>query len=475
MSPKFQRISPIVPVAGNIYQGDSLNRRPDCEYLRDAILAAKTPCVLAVDASWGAGKTVFLQMLQEECKVRGMPCVFFDAWKTDFHNDALAAMIGEIEHQLPKQENIPAKMKTWARKIGGKIPWPPFATAGIGLVGGAAADAATGGAAAGLTAAAEAGKGVVGALKNKAIGPVAEYAARRDSLAKFKAALKKLPTLNGDEAKPLVFFVDELDRCRPIFAVEVLEKIKHVFDVPGVFFVVAVNKGQLQKTLKSVYGKINAALYLRRFFDFEFVLENRDAVVIDALERCQAETDKIADGDDLREVLPLLCRDFGLQPRDQEQAAALVTRALALTPATGYFRSVYVAFFVVLKFANPELYQQCVAGMRGNLENFPFAGIVDYYESVTGVQKILQAENQVIPHRLPMLALCAMRFTNDKVYAQEMRKSANEEWEKQSGGMSFWSDVVSLADGRHRWGGLEVLENPRFVLEKIELGAKKRR
>ena len=475
MHPIFQRTPSITPAAGKIYDGDTLNRKPDCEYLRDGILAAKSPCVLAVNASWGAGKTTFLQMLREECEVAGMPCVYFDAWKNDFHSDALAPMIGEINKQLAPK----GKFKKSILAVGSVLKNPESYTHAIDFVMNIFKKAD-------LTAATAEAVGVEMPKAddlckflqkmNAKSNAIVEYAEREKAMDNFRKELENFAI--EKKGKPLVFFVDELDRCRPVFAIEVLEKIKHVFDVSGVFFVIAVNKNELQKTIKSVYGDINSTLYLRRFFDFEFFLENRGAIVIAALKRCEAKIENISDGEDLHEYLSLLCRDFGLQPRDQEQAATLVAHALALASDSHGFYPIYVAFFVVLKFANPSLYQQCLDSACGNLENFPFVDIVDYYEAMTGAQKILQEQNKIIPHRLPMLSLCAMRCFHDKAYFNEIEKSADKARIKrgQTGyfpgeGGSFWEDVISLS--RREWRDLDALRDPREIFEKIELGAKK--
>ena len=53
----------------------------------------------------------------------------------------------------------------------------------------------------------------------------------RDEL---EAAVAQLPTA-GKEPN-LVFFIDELDRCRPTFAIELLERIKHLFDIPALLY-----------------------------------------------------------------------------------------------------------------------------------------------------------------------------------------------------------------------------------------------
>ena len=72
--------------------------------------------------------------------------------------------------------------------------------------------------------------------------------------------------------RPLVFIIDELDRCRPTFSIELLERVKHIFDVPGMVFVFGVNRDELCSSIKSIYGEIEADVYLRRFFEMEFLL-----------------------------------------------------------------------------------------------------------------------------------------------------------------------------------------------------------
>ena len=44
-----------------------------------------------------------------------------------------------------------------------------------------------------------------------------------------------------ENVQKLVVFVDELDRCRPAFTMEMLERIKHYFDDDRIIFVVAIN------------------------------------------------------------------------------------------------------------------------------------------------------------------------------------------------------------------------------------------
>lgn len=73
--------------------------------------------------------------------------------------------------------------------------------------------------------------------------------------------------------KKIIIFVDELDRCRPTYTIELLEVIKHIFDVEGFIFILSIDKEQLSHTISNRYGyKSDSVAYLRRIFDIEFRL-----------------------------------------------------------------------------------------------------------------------------------------------------------------------------------------------------------
>jgi predicted KAP-like P-loop ATPase len=72
----------------------------------------------------------------------------------------------------------------------------------------------------------------------------------------------------------LIIFIDELDRCRPLYAIECLERIKHIFGIKRLIFVLSIDKKNLAKSIQSQYGNIDTNNYLRRFIDLEFDLKN---------------------------------------------------------------------------------------------------------------------------------------------------------------------------------------------------------
>ena len=75
----------------------------------------------------------------------------------------------------------------------------------------------------------------------------------------------------------LVIIIDELDRCNPVFAVRLLERIKHYFNQDTVTFVFSIDSMELQATIKQYYGsEFNSCRYLDRFFDLRIELPQID-------------------------------------------------------------------------------------------------------------------------------------------------------------------------------------------------------
>ena len=102
--------------------------------------------------------------------------------------------------------------------------------------------------------------------------------------------------------------IDELDRCRPSYAVELLEVAKHLFSVDRIIFVLAVNRDQLAHSVRALYGSdFDAEGYLRRFFDVDFQLPepNRDAFIA-----AQLQATGIADYFDQTPLCPAMLSAF---------------------------------------------------------------------------------------------------------------------------------------------------------------------
>lgn len=84
--------------------------------------------------------------------------------------------------------------------------------------------------------------------------------------------------LDGEDSR-LILFIDELDRCKPSFAVSLLERVKHYFSNERVTIVYSVNLKELSHTIKHVYGQgFNSDKYLDKFFNWRFPLSTQKTV-----------------------------------------------------------------------------------------------------------------------------------------------------------------------------------------------------
>ena len=248
----------------NPFKNDLLGRKESVEVLTHLIGSIEGPCVLAVDAAWGAGKTTFLRIWAQYLRNEDFPVVEFNAWETDFTGDPFIALSGELMSGLHQAaagslaEKIEA-MKGAAKEVVRRAV-PGFirvATAGI------------------LDVSPMLEKEAGQALASYAEARLSSYRQEQESVQAFRNTLQDMASTlaKSKEGRPLVVVIDELDRCRPSYATELLEVAKHLFTVDHIVFVLAVNRSELAHSICALYGsEFDAQGYLRRFFDVDFQL-----------------------------------------------------------------------------------------------------------------------------------------------------------------------------------------------------------
>ncbi len=220
--------------------------------------------VMALNSPWGTGKTTFLKMWQQHLEINSFATLHFNAWKTDYSSDPFVALIAQLKllsntKSKGVYEGVISKAATVAKRL-----LPAITKAAIKRYTDdeQLAEAA----------------GVVTEVAGDSLeSQIEEQLKAEKSIEDFQSALKELvEVITG--GKPLVFIIDELDRCRPNYAVAVLEYIKHFFAVKGIVFVLGIDKEQLGHAVRGVYGsdKIDADEYLRRFIDLEYALPEPD-------------------------------------------------------------------------------------------------------------------------------------------------------------------------------------------------------
>ncbi|RYG88737.1 MAG: hypothetical protein EON59_03525 [Alphaproteobacteria bacterium] len=216
--------------------------------------------VLAIDAPWGSGKSWVAQRLAGMLAKEYEPgrALYINAFEFDFHNDPFAVLASAVL-EAAKPSTVHESLRRAATEVlktatpavlGGLIR-----RGGEFLVGKEATDV--------VEAVATATDHAIKELLNT-------FDATKKSTSAFKA---KLTEFASEQPGPLVIVVDELDRCRPTFALEMLERIKHLFDVPRVVFALFVHGQALHSAIRHTYGSgIDPDAYLRKFISIRMGL-----------------------------------------------------------------------------------------------------------------------------------------------------------------------------------------------------------
>ena len=245
-----------IPVE-NPFANDKLERKHLCNILTDVVsFYGQSGCVLALGGEWGSGKTTFVKMWRQHLNNREFKTLYFNAWASDYTEDPLIALIAELS-ELSADNGTINKIAAGAVRITASVlksTLKGVLKKATGIDADVISDA--------IDESIDIGKKYLD-----------KFEEQKTTLEEFKENLRKYIAENAGE-NPIVFFVDELDRCNPHYAVAVLERIKHLFEIPNIVFVLAVNKKELSNAIQGYYGssKIDSDEYLRRFIDIDFIL-----------------------------------------------------------------------------------------------------------------------------------------------------------------------------------------------------------
>lgn len=244
----------------NPFENCVLDRAKYANILSNIIKLHKDGFVLSINSPWGGGKTTFVKMWQQTLINDGFRTLYFNAWENDITTDPIIAILGELKKILKtnNEETFNKVVKSgalFAKKI---VPGLGKAIVGKYL---------------NVEVLSNIVENVLDASTELFEKEVSEYTERQQKIDDFRNHLKAFIEKETPD-KPLIFFVDELDRCRPDYAVETLEKIKHFFSVEGIVFVLSIDKDQLGNSIRGFYGsdRIDSDEYLRRFIDIEYHL-----------------------------------------------------------------------------------------------------------------------------------------------------------------------------------------------------------
>lgn len=381
----LRKEDPLKVDVDNPFAGDKLKRSEAIQNLTTLVKSARQPFVISINGRWGSGKTTFVKMWKAQLEQEGHHCIMFNAWENDFVEDPLVALVGELESSMDAGRialsDCPQAAQAWnkVRTIGSAV-----LRRGGPLLAKTALKVATQGMF-GNEKLSEFGGDLSDDLSDEGKDLVKErigrYQAEKQGMRKFRENLASFAALvcEGDSGvkPPLVIFVDELDRCRPDFAVRLLERIKHLFCVSGIVFVLSIDRSQIVSSVQAIYGRgLDGQGYLRRFIDIEFLLPD-----FDYAQFCGHLWDRFALDEPLKnrrlgrvekstllEVFSQCAGLFQFSLRTLEQCFTQFNIALRCTPSDHHIVPEFLGFLTALKAGEPDVYAQYVKGEIGGCD-----------------------------------------------------------------------------------------------------------
>lgn len=347
----------------NPFKNCKLEREQNAIFLTQLLNNIDAPFVLAIDSGWGTGKTTFLRMFRQYLNNNGFSnIIHFNAWESDYSEDPLLSFIGEINTAVSGLSD--GKKEQALVSMNGLIEAGGFLLKkSIPL----AVSMATSGLIKDIP---------IESLKEKLPEffqnimktSVDNYEEEKNKVNDFKKNLEELVSRISEDSKPFIFIIDELDRCKPTYAIALLERLKHFFNVPGIIFILALDKDQLTHSVRTVYGaNMDADGYIRRFIDLEYSLstpESYNKIIsylyeahgfdqILAERKDYGETDK----DFLDETLEFLCVGYILPARILEKIFLRIGLIFASTDKDENLFTPLLVLLIVLKYHRNDLYK----------------------------------------------------------------------------------------------------------------------
>ncbi len=323
------------------FERDLLDRKGRVEGLCSLIQDLSAPAVLAVNGSFGSGKSVFLRMCAGHLRRLGVRVAEFNAWHQSHTQTPLVDLVAAVASSPGFTESAAQSL----REVAGKLVWRTASTLTRGIV-------------------------------EREDFQSAEGASRFDEWnqtegrrKEFHEELERMVAQDGT----LVVLIDELDRCPPSRALEILDVARHLFDVPGVVVVLGINEQELQHRVKTLYGHGCAAEeYLRRFIDLMIDLPrpgNLAGFMNDAFASVGLSGRlKAGSNDHSGSMLAILADKAGMSVRDIQQFTHWLARVLAPSPAPeqhdrrGWAVEHLTLALCALRWADTAGYRKLVAG-----------------------------------------------------------------------------------------------------------------
>lgn len=382
--------------------GDLFNYKPFGERFLNVVCNVVSPLTISFSGGWGSGKSTFIKQWCGHLRKNNVPVIYIDAFENDYQDDPFTIISSEILELISSSKSVDGReikriIKS-ARDITLNIL--PIATK-------IAIRAATFGA-----LSTDEIKGLhegVGKIVED-IGDVSsEYFEKiiEDRLANAGAARKELnffrdslrdaaaalPRGNEYPDAPLVFVIDELDRCRPDFSIKILERIKHFFSVEGVVFVLVNNMEHIEVSLvEGDAGGDSRREYFDKFYDIKVMLpvhnELRNSnfgVYVNYLWKSMGlEANDPRNNIEVRDGIVDMAVHFGLSLRTINKIVSNVSLTYAATSGRIIQLAPTIVVLSVLRQVNPRLYEKARNGTLDWADLEKFLGFSNWHKGRSG-------------------------------------------------------------------------------------------
>lgn len=257
--------------------GDFLNRNAFIEtiyqYITKNLTTNSKPLCFSIDGEWGQGKSWILNKLQNKLEGYDLSTNLFNednyinkyfifrynAWELDFYEDPLIAIVITLVEQLNQLRLV--KLDNALQEL--------------------------------IKKATEILVTICGQISKKVLGvDIVSNVKDLNTLIKKSKDLSKIKTNTTKKSitedienllivlnklcsfRPIIFIVDEIDRCLPEYAIKTLERLHHIFaKVPASLTIIATDEKQLTHSIQAIYGlAYDAKKYLQKFIMFSFKL-----------------------------------------------------------------------------------------------------------------------------------------------------------------------------------------------------------
>lgn len=350
----------------NPYANDLFGRKDFAESLLSLIGNTDESIVLSIDAPWGDGKSSFARMWLADLKKRGIQCIYYDAYEHDYCDDPFISFSAEIislaETNFSDNKEVKKRkeeFKSKAIKIGGKV-LTVGARIGVkaltlGVINNSDIDDLKNIKEDIAKDVSEGSSKIVGQIFDNYISTKNQIDEFKEKLSNLGKAVKKIQNI------PLLIIIDELDRCRPDFALALLERIKHFFTTDGVSFILLANMKQLENYVQTIYGNnIEAHNYLNKFVTLSTRLPKSKMDQYDndyiKYSRKLIKYHEIDNQPELGSFIAKLFKHYNFSLREMEQCITILTVYFTQLMTNRFNINEVVAFLAVCYVRFPSIF-----------------------------------------------------------------------------------------------------------------------